>query len=136
MSSNPYDPHVWWLYDSRVTSPRTCPVCIGLDGTHYRGDEVPLAFPYHMLLRVNVIKPMVHPNCRCLLRWAGRSEDVLEAPYGMRNPKLEKPELPRGGLAGRRLQPLEPEQLSPSQHFKWWQITRHARETFSRKSRI
>ena len=135
MSSNPYDPHVWWLFDSRVTSPRTCPVCIGLDGTHYRGDEVPLAFPYHLQLHVHLIKPMVHPNCRCRLVWAGRTEDVLEAPYGMKKPAYEPPQLP---TPMRREDWKSPggQTLSPSQHFKWWQITRHARETFSRKNRI
>jgi len=128
---NPYDPHVWWIFDARVTSPRTCPVCLALDGTKYRGDELANAFPYHVVLNVNTVKPMVHPHCRCRLRWAGRSKDVLVSPYGMRNPKRKLPELPYQYTAGRRLKPLTPQKLSPSQHFKWINITRWARECYT-----
>ena len=117
--SNPYDPHVWWIFDARVTSPRTCPVCLALDGTKYRGDELANAFPYHVVLNVNTVKPMVHPHCRCRLRWAGRSKDVLVSPYGIRKPKA-------GGQ-------LEKQRLSPSQRFKWINITRWARECYKRK---
>lgn len=121
-----HDAHMWWIYDARVTSPKTCPVCIGLDGTHYRGDEIESAFPYHVYMRVNAIKAKVHLHCRCVLRWAGRSEDVLAAPIGLRK-KPEKPQL--------RKEEREPKKLSPSQHLLWWRITRHARETFRKRRR-
>jgi len=115
-----HDSHSWWIYDARVTSPRTCPVCLALDGTHYRGDELDLAFPYHIHLRVNAIKALVHPHCRCILRWSGRSRDVLATPIGMRK-KPVKPQLPAK------------QRLTPKQHIRWWQITRHARECYRRR---
>jgi len=113
-----HDPHMWWIYDSRETSPRTCPVCLGLHGTVYRGDEVLQAFPYHVHMQVNAIKARVHPNCRCVLRWAGRSKDVLSSPLGLVK-HHEKPQLPR------KLR--EPKKLSPSQHLLWWQISKVSR---------
>ena len=93
-TTDPYDEHHWWIYDPRMTSPKTCILCMALDGTHYRGDELYMAFPYHEIMHVNAIKAMVHPNCRCVLRWAGRSEDLLTSPYGLKA-KPDKPEIPK-----------------------------------------
>jgi len=113
----------WWIYDARVTSPRTCQVCIALDGTHYRGDEIDLAFPFHLHMRVNAIKALVHPNCRCVLRWAGRTIDVMQAPYGIaRKPK--KAEVPKKIELGK----------SERRMFK--KVARHARECYGKTSKI
>lgn len=119
-----HDAHAWWIYDARMTSPKTCPVCLSLDGTHYRGDEIEAAFPYHLHMAVNRIKAKVHRFCRCVLRWAGRSRDVLSTPLGLRK-KPEKPQL--------RKQEREPKAMSASQHFLWWKITKYARETLRRR---
>ena len=120
-----HDSHHWWIYDARVTSPRTCPFCIALDGTHYRGDELDLAFPFHIHLRVNAIKARAHmprdPHCRCMLRWAGRTIDVMPAPYGViRKPK--KAEVPKKV------------KLNPDEKRMFKKAARHARETFRRKT--
>jgi len=120
-SLDPYDEHNWWIFDSRLTSPNTCELCQALDGTHYRGDELELAFPWHVPMRVNAIRAMVHVNCRCVLRWAGASIDVLASPYGMKQ-KVDRPETP--------------EDLSPSQQFGFRQVTKHAREMVSKKLRV
>lgn len=118
-----HDEHHWWIYDARVTSPKTCLVCIALDGTHYRGDEIELAFPYHVHMRVNAVKAMVHPHCRCVLRWAGRTEDVMTAPYGIRRPR-KKAVIPK------RVKP----KLSPDQKRQFKTITKHAREVYGFKN--
>jgi len=76
-ATNQYDPHEWWLFDSRQTSGKTCPTCLALHMTHYRGDEIHAAFPYHRIIRANRIKAMVHPHCRCVLVWTGRT-DLIE----------------------------------------------------------
>jgi len=65
-----------------MTSPKTCELCKALDMTDWRGDWIPTAFPYHIHERVNAIKAMVHINCRCRLRWAGRTEQIYETPLG------------------------------------------------------
>ena len=118
-----HDPHTWWTYEARVTSPKTCELCIALDGTNYRGDELDLAFPYHIHLRVNAIKANTHmprdPYCRCLLRWAGRTKDVLEAPYGMRKPR--KPKIPKKV------------KLVPDEKRMFKKVAKHARETWRQK---
>ena len=72
----------WWIFDARETSPKTCEVCLALHLTDWRGDWIPSRFPDHTHQSVNVIRAMVHPNCRCRLRWAGRTETVEEAPLG------------------------------------------------------
>ena len=112
-----HDPHMWWIFDANVTSPRTCPVCLALDGTHYRGDDLDSAFPYHIHLRVNAIRPMVHPNCRCMLRWAGRTEQILNAPYGLKKKKSEQPEV----------------ELTPKQRLQVNKFISFARETYADK---
>ena len=121
-----HDEHHWWIYDARVTSPRTCQVCIALDGTHYRGDEIDLAFPFHLHMRVNAIKALVHPNCRCVLRWTGRTKDVLTQPYGLldRGPKRAKIDV-------KTLKKMKRSDLQG-----WWRVARFARETFKGKKRL
>lgn len=114
-----HDSHTWWIYDARVTSPRTCQVCIALDGTHYRGDEIDAAFPFHIHMRVNAVKAMVHPNCRCVLRWAGRTIDVMQAPYGIRR-EPKKAVVPKKVKLGR----------SEKRLFR--KVARHARETYGK----
>ena len=74
-ATNAHSPNVWWIYDARETSPKTCSLCLTLHGHQFRGDGLDYMFPYHIHLRVNAIKAMVHPNCRCILRWAGRTEE-------------------------------------------------------------
>ena len=126
-SEKAHDPHAWWIFDARVTSPVTCSLCIGLDGTHYRGDEIEAAFPYHIHLRVNAIKARAHmprdPYCRCVLRWAGRSKDVLATPVGLRKAP-RKPEVPK--KLG----------FSKDEKRMFKRITRHARETWRNKKRV
>ena len=118
-----HDPHVWWSFDARQTSPKTCPICLSLNGSNYRGDEVDNAFPYHIHRTVADIKTLVHPHCRCVLRWAGRTEDVLKVPYGFITRKVRHPTIPKE-LQG---------QLSPSQLRLRKQIVKYARETYKRK---
>lgn len=71
----------WWFFDARTTSPKTCPVCKALDGMMYRGDRIPTLFPYHTHMAVNKIRAKVHPNCRCILHWVGRTEEPETQPH-------------------------------------------------------
>lgn len=73
----------WWIFDARMTSPRTCEVCQALNLSDWRGDWIPSKFTYHTHESVNVIRAMVHPNCRCRLRWAGRANRVYGTPLGL-----------------------------------------------------
>ena len=123
-----HSPNTWWIYDAKETSPKTCQLCLGLDGTHYRGDEIELAFPYHMHLRVNAIKTNTHmprdPHCRCVLRWAGRTKDVLQNPYGILKRKAKKPTLPKKVS------------LNKDERRMFKKVARHARETYGKTSKI
>ena len=88
----------WWIFDARMTSPKTCALCQMLDMTDWRGDWIAGAFPYHVHERVNAIKALVHPNCRCRLRWAGRAREIYESPLGfdaLQTWQVSKPELDR-----------------------------------------
>ena len=76
----------WWLFDARMTSPKTCPVCKALNLRDYRGDWIPARFPYHKHMRVNAIKANVHQHCRCVLRWAGRAKAIYMSPFGLLSP--------------------------------------------------
>jgi hypothetical protein len=125
-ATNPYDPHDWWLFDSQQTSSKTCPTCLALHMTHYRGDEIPSAFPYHVWMRANRIKAMVHPHCRCVLVWTGRTKDILNNPYGILRRPAQKAELP-DKVAGRKIE------LSPSQRQLYDRTVDYARETFRGK---
>lgn len=122
-----HDPHHWWLYDARETSPKTCQLCLSLHGTHYRGDELELAFPFHRHMRVNTIKANAHmprdPHCRCRLVWTGRTEDILQNPYGILKRGPEKPKVPKKVSLGK----------DEKRMFK--RITRHARETYGKISK-
>jgi len=117
-----HDAHHWWMFDARLTSPKTCEICKALDGTVYRGDGIAAAFPYHIHMAVNAIKALVHPHCRCRLRWVGRTEKVQVRHILTRRDDRERkrPQLPKKqrGL------------LSPSQHLIWWRTSHYARETF------
>lgn len=102
-----HSPYDWWIFKARMTSPKTCPVCKALDLHDYRGDWIPTIFPYHRHMRVNRIKASVHPNCRCVLIWAGRAKAIYLSPFGLLTPEevgeLWKPD------------PKELENLTPSQ---------------------
>jgi len=50
--------------------------------TDWRGDWIPGMFPYHEHMDVNAIHANVHPNCRCVLRWAGRAKEIYKTPLG------------------------------------------------------
>jgi len=79
-------------------SPKTCEVCKAYDMTDWRGDWIPDEFPYHTHMAVNAIKANVHINCRCVLRWAGRTEEIYKSPLGFDVSKMwqvSKPELER-----------------------------------------
>lgn len=119
----------WWMYTPRATSGKTCLTCLSLYMTHYRGDEVELAFPYHIHVAVNKIRVMVHPNCRCVLWWTGRTEEPWERPFGWLQGKPKAPEIPTK-VYGR---PVEDE-LSPSQDYQRKQITKYAREVWRHKN--
>ena len=123
-----HDPHSWWIYDPRETSGKTCPTCLGLIGTHYRGDEVEFAFPYHVHLRANTIRAKVHPHCRCRLIWTGRTKTVNENPYGILKRPAQKAELP-SKVAGKIID------LSPSQKRLYDRTSGYARETFRKRNR-
>jgi len=126
--NDPYSSHNWWLFDSRQTSGKTCPTCLALHMTHYRGDEIHAAFPYHRIIRANRIKAMVHPHCRCVLVWTGRTKDILNNPYGISDRKAKAAELP-SKVAGRKIE------LSPSQKRLYDRTSGYARETFGGKNR-
>lgn len=93
----------WWIFDARMTSPKTCEVCKALDLTDWRGDWIPDKFPYHTHQSVNAVRAMVHPNCRCRLRWAGRAKEIYQTPLGLQVREVWRPT------------EKELEQLSPSQ---------------------
>jgi len=92
--------------------------------TDYRGDEIPLAFEYHIHVTVNKIKARVHRYCRCNLESAGMSKDILTNPYGMRRPH-RIPEIPKK-VAGRPVEDV----LSKSQRRERKAIVKYARETW------
>jgi len=50
--------------------------------TDWRGDWIPDVFPYHTHMAINAIRAKVHPNCRCVLRWAGRTKEIYKTPLG------------------------------------------------------
>ena len=77
----------WWIFDARYSSPKTCPLCQSLNTQMFRGDVVPYVFPYHTHQAVNAIRAMVHPHCRCRLRWAGRTEKTYNTPLGILLPE-------------------------------------------------
>ena len=120
-----HDPHMWWRYNCRESSPKTCPLCLSLHGTHYRGDELDIVFPFHIHRRVNMIKPMTHLHCRCRLEWTGRSKNVLLRPHGWLEGKRKIPEIPKT-VAGRPVSDV----LVPSQLRLRKKIVRYARETW------
>jgi hypothetical protein len=53
----------------------------------FRGDVVPYVFMYHTHQAVNAIRAVVHPNCRCRLRWTGRTEKAYNTPLGILLPE-------------------------------------------------
>lgn len=126
MPFDPYDAHTWWLFDSRESSEKTCPVCLGLHMTHYRGDAIQSAFPYHMAYLPNKLKAKVHPHCRCLLVWTGTTKSVMDNPYGILKRPAQKAELP-AKVAGKKIE------LSPSQQRLWKRTSGHAKETYRGK---
>lgn len=85
-----------------------------LDLRDYRGDWIPTVFPYHWHVALNKIRASVHPNCRCLLRWAGRAEGIYDSPFGFLSREevgeLWKPEQ-------KELEKLTPSQLEYILHF-------------------
>lgn len=82
-----HSPYDWWVFDARMTSPKTCEICKVLDRRTYRGDWIPERFPFHIHRSVNAIKAMVHLHCRCILRWAGRAEGIYASPTGILPPE-------------------------------------------------
>lgn len=102
-----HSPFDWWIFDARETSPKTCPVCLGLHLMQYRGDRVLVLFPRHTHMAINAIRAWVHPHCRCVLRFAGREEEVRDSPLGLLSPEEAK-EIWYPS-------PKELERLSPSQ---------------------
>ena len=116
-----YSEHTWWLFDARQTSPKTCPTCQSLDGSHYRGDELPWAFPYLIDYTANKIKAKVHPNCRCLLVWVGYTKDVLSNPWATLGKEREKATVP------------EDQSLSPSQQKLFTRTAKFSRETIKNR---
>lgn len=126
-SEKAHNSHHWWIYDARETSPVTCPLCLSLHGSHYRGDEIEGAFPYHIHMRVNAIRAQAHAprdyHCRCVLRWGGRTRDVLERPYGVGKRKV--PEIPKT-VRGRPVEDLLTRDLRKMRR----KIVRYARETW------
>ena len=124
----PYSSRMWWLFDSRETSGKTCPTCLATHLNHFRGDELQSAFPYHVIQRVNRIKAKVHPHCRCVLVWTGRTKDVMQNPYGILKRPAKKAKLP-DSVAGRDIS------LTPSQKRLYKRTNKFARETFRGKKR-
>jgi|GEM_PF-4454264 len=102
-----HSPYDWWILKARLTSPKTCEVCKLLDLLVYRGDWVPARFPYHVHMRINRIKARIHPNCRCVLVWAGRALGIYETSFGL----LEPDEVARLWMPSLK----ELERLTPSQ---------------------
>lgn len=123
-----HDPHMWWTFDARETSPKTCPLCLSLHMTQYRGDRIDEAFPYHIHMRVNAIKAYVHPNCRCVLRWAGSTVGVWKVPMGWLKHRPKLPKIPKT-VAGRPVEDV----LSALQRVHRKQIVRHAPEIYREK---
>lgn len=80
----------WWQFDARFTSPKTCDLCQLLHLQMFRGDVVPLVFRYHRHVLINQIKALVHPHCRCRLRWAGRGRRAYNTPLGILLPEEEQ----------------------------------------------
>jgi hypothetical protein len=106
--------HHWWQFDARSTSPITCELCQALHLQMFRGDRVPEIFPYHTHQKINAIRAKVHPHCRCILRWAGRTEKSYNTPLGILLPEEEREiRLPEDKFL---------EQLGPSQLQQLWEM--------------
>lgn len=67
------------------------------------------------------------PHCRCLLRWAGRTKDVMPNPYVRKRPP-QTPDIPKK-VAGRPVEDV----LTPDLRKMRKRIVKHARETFRRR---
>ena len=119
--TDPYSSHAWWLFDPRETSPKTCPTCQSLGGSHYRGDELFSAFPYHIQMAANRMRAYVHPHCRCRLVWVGYTKDVLSNPWATLDKEREKITVP------------EDQKLSPSQQRMFNNVSRFSRETWKNR---
>jgi len=50
-----------------VTDDATCEDCLDYNGDTFSREEVDSAFPYAEEVDSDLIMPMVHPNCRCML---------------------------------------------------------------------
>jgi len=61
-----FTPQTEWTFQA-VPDDTTCPVCMSKDLNIYYGDELQQKFPYLVVESNWVIRPMVHPNCRCML---------------------------------------------------------------------
>lgn len=114
----------WWLYDT--VKGNACITCKGLHGTHYRGDDLPDAFYYHIHLHKRLIKPRTHPNCFCRLHRIGTSKTVLQQPFGWLDKKPKRAELPAKVL----------KKMTLAQRFDWWKHALYARETFKGQQRL
>ena len=77
-------------------------------------------------MRVNRLRAKVHPHCRCVLVWTGRTDKVQKNPYGISKREARKAELPKS-VAGRDVS------LSPSQKRLYKKTSKYARETFRGK---
>lgn len=62
-----------WRFHA-VGDDRTCEDCASLDGETWIVDDVEEltdVFPYGEVVDYKTFKPNIHPNCRCVVRFAG-----------------------------------------------------------------
>lgn len=67
-----------WRYEG-IADERLCEECLRhVLQFYYLGNELRAEFPYLEIENENLIKPHVHPNCRCLLHRVTESHEYLE----------------------------------------------------------
>jgi hypothetical protein len=62
-----YSKNDLWYYFTVTVDNSLCEVCLKYDGKILLGSSLRSEFPFHTVDDENIIKPHVHPNCRCFL---------------------------------------------------------------------
>lgn len=62
-----YSKNDLWYYFTITADDHLCETCQGYDNKIFFGSSLRGEFPWHEVNDEFIIKPKVHPNCRCIL---------------------------------------------------------------------